>query len=108
MTTMATIAQSAVELDVMRVLHALADPVRLQLVRQLWLSEDPIVCGHFETTVAKSTLSHHLKILRDAGIMTTTTVDRARKLNTLRVDELDAAFPGLLNAILPAGSAASR
>lgn len=87
-------------LDVTSVLHALADPVRFELVRQLRSAEDPIACGRFETPVAKSTLSHHFRILREAGIVATHR-DRGRTLNTLRTREIEQAFPGLLEAILP-------
>jgi DNA-binding transcriptional ArsR family regulator len=97
---MAAIADSPSVLDVTSVLHALADPVRLDLVRQLRSTEDPIACGRFDTPVAKSTLSHHFRILREAGIVATHR-DRGRKLNTLRTREIEEAFPGLLDAILP-------
>jgi DNA-binding transcriptional ArsR family regulator len=96
-------AESASVLDVTRVLHALADPVRFEIVRQLRSAEDPIACGRFDTPVAKSTLSHHFKILREAGILATTR-DGGRTLNTLRILEIEEAFPGLLDAILPAGT----
>jgi len=97
---MAAIADSPTVLDVTRVLHALADPVRLGLVRQLRSAEDPIACGRFDAPVAKSTLSHHFRILREAGIIATQR-DGGRTLNTLRTRELEDAFPGLLDAILP-------
>ena len=96
---MDAVAQSPPVLDVTSVLHALADPVRFELVRQLRYAEDPIACGRFDTPVAKSTLSHHFKILREAGIIATHR-DRGRTLNTLRTREIDEAFPGLLDALL--------
>jgi DNA-binding transcriptional ArsR family regulator len=99
---MPAVAEPPSVLDVTRVLHALADPVRFELVRQLRSAQDPIACGRFDTPVAKSTLSHHFKILREAGIVATTR-DRGRTLNTLRTREIEEAFPGLLDAILPAG-----
>ena len=99
---MRAVAESPPVLDVTRVLHALADPVRFELVRQLRSAEDPIACGRFDTPVAKSTLSHHFKILREAGIIATSR-EGGRTFNALRTHELEAAFPGLLDAILPAG-----
>lgn len=87
-------------LDVVAVLRALADPVRLELVRQLRASTAPIACGAFEVAVAKNTLSHHFKMLREAGVIVTRR-EGTQALNTLREDALDAAFPGLLDAILP-------
>jgi DNA-binding transcriptional ArsR family regulator len=87
-------------LDVTAVLRALADPVRLDLVRQLRVSEAPIACGAFEVTVAKNTLTHHFKILREAGVIVTRR-EGTQALNSLREAELDAAFPGLLDSIVP-------
>jgi DNA-binding transcriptional ArsR family regulator len=49
--------------------------------------------------VSKSTMSHHARILREAGI-THSRVQGARRIMTLRRDDLDARFPGLLDAIL--------
>jgi len=91
-------APSAASLDVATVLHALADPVRLELVRQLRESDAAIACGSFDSPVAKSTLSHHFKILREAGIIATHR-DGGKSLNVLRDVELEAAFPGLLHAV---------
>ena len=88
-------------LDVITVLNALADPVRLDLVRQLSESDTAIACGQFDASVAKSTLSHHFKILREAGIIATHR-EGGQALNVLRAEALDGAFPGLLRAILPA------
>lgn len=85
-------------LEITSVLHALSDPVRLDLVRQLRTSGTPIACGKFDSAVAKSTLSHHFKILREAGIITTHRVG-GNAFNELRTAELDAAFPGLIEAI---------
>jgi DNA-binding transcriptional ArsR family regulator len=88
-------------MEVTAVLHALADPVRLNIVRQLIESDTAIACGRFDTPVAKSTLSHHFKILREAGIIATRR-DGGHSLNVLRTAEMEAEFPGLLRAILPA------
>ncbi|QGN34422.1 helix-turn-helix transcriptional regulator [Microlunatus sp. Gsoil 973] len=87
-------------LDVATVLRALSDPVRLELVRQLRASDVPIACGTFDVTVAKNTLSHHFKTLREAGVIVTHR-QGTQALNTLQEDELNTAFPGLLDAILP-------
>ena len=89
-----------VQLEVISVLRALADPVRLDLVRQLSQSDTAIACGRFDTSVAKNTLSHHFKILREAGIIATHR-EGGQAFNVLRTAELEASFPGLLGAILP-------
>jgi DNA-binding transcriptional ArsR family regulator len=88
-------------MEVTAVLRALADPVRLDLVRQLSDSSMAIACGRFESTVAKNTLSHHFRVLREAGIIATHR-EGGQSLNILRTAELEASFPGLLGAILPA------
>lgn len=93
-------AQAPDSLEVTAVLHALADPVRLGLVRQLSESGTAIACGRFDTPVAKSTLSHHFKILREAGIIATHR-EGGQSLNVLRTAEMEASFPGLLRAICP-------
>jgi DNA-binding transcriptional ArsR family regulator len=85
-------------LEVTAVLRALADPVRLSLVRQLRESDTAIACGRFDTGVAKNTLSHHFKVLREAGIIATHR-EGGLALNVLRTAELEASFPGLLDAL---------
>jgi DNA-binding transcriptional ArsR family regulator len=97
---MSSPAQALARLEVTAVLRALADPVRLDLVRQLSRSDTAIACGRFDTSVAKNTLSHHFKILREAGIIATHR-EGGQSLNVLRTADLEAAFPGLLTAILP-------
>lgn len=93
------------EIDVVTVLQALADPVRLEIVRQLADCEcsatGELSCGQIELPVGKSTASHHLKALCGAGI-TTEREEGTRKYIRLRRDELDQRFPGLLDAVLTA------
>lgn len=88
-------------LDVTQVLHALADPVRLSIVRQLRDAPAPVACGTFDVDVAKSTLSHHFRVLRQAGVIRSEHADGRTVVNHLRAAEIDAAFPGLLSAVLP-------
>ena len=104
---MTSIPQPPASLEVTAVLHALADPVRLDLVRQLSESDTAIACGRFDTRVAKNTLSHHFKILREAGIIATHR-QGGQRLNVLRTSEIEAAFPGLLRAILSRGDSNGR
>ncbi len=87
------------EIELVDVLQALADPVRLQVVRTLAAADAPIACNEFAIPVAKSTGSHHLKVLREAGVVTAQ-VDGTRKYHTLRRADLDARFPGLLDSVL--------
>ncbi len=87
------------ELDLVEVLQALADPVRLQIVRVLADADGAIACHEIPIPVAKSTGSHHLKVLREAGVVSAE-VEGTRKYHTLRRADLDARFPGLLDSVL--------
>jgi DNA-binding transcriptional ArsR family regulator len=79
------------------VLHALSDPARLEIVRTLAV-EGERQCGSFDLGLTKATRSHHFKVLRQAGV-THTRVEGTARYVTLRRDELDARFPGLLDAV---------
>lgn len=87
-------------LQLTQVLHALSDPIRLCIVRQL-ANEGALPCGTFCENAAKSTMSHHFKVLRLAGLIRQRN-EGTSCFNTLRSGDLDARFPGLLNAILRA------
>jgi DNA-binding transcriptional ArsR family regulator len=89
----------SVEVD--EVLRALADPTRRQIVRLL-LAEGDRPCGTFGLPVAASTLSHHFRALRNAGILRQYD-DGRQRMNTLRLDELETRFPGLVRTVLDAG-----
>jgi DNA-binding transcriptional ArsR family regulator len=86
------------DLELCNVLHALSDPVRLEIVRSLAIGGEQH-CGAFGSPVTKSTLSHHLKVLREAGV-TITRADGTRRMVALRRDELDLRFPGVLASVL--------
>ena len=85
----------ALELPV--VLEALADPIRLQIVAAVAPGDVP--CGSFPLPVSDSTRSHHLRILREAGV-TQTRVVGTKRLVSLRRDDLERRFPGLLGSVL--------
>ena len=89
------------ELELTTVLHALSDPQRLSIVRSLADAGEPMRCGGFGLTVTKSTLTHHFRVLREAGVITQEE-DGTAKLNSLRRDALDGRFPGLLDAVIGA------
>ncbi|WP_433008563.1 ArsR/SmtB family transcription factor [Kribbella sp. CA-294648] len=86
------------EFDLQQVLEALVDPVRRSIVQQLDAAGHDIKCGDFDLSVHKSTATHHFKVLREAGLIRQYYVGTSR-LNTLRREDLDQAFPGLLTAI---------
>ncbi len=84
------------------VLGALGDPMRLTILKKLLERRH----GHLScseaapcTEMAKSTLSHHFRILRDAGLIRTAK-QGVENLNSVRWDDLNERFPGLLAAIM--------
>jgi DNA-binding transcriptional ArsR family regulator len=87
------------DLELPAVLHALSDPQRLHIVRELDRDPEPRPCGGFGLAVSKSTSTHHFRVLREAGVIAQQEVGTA-KLTTLRRDALDERFPGLLDAVL--------
>jgi len=89
------------DLEITDVLHALSDPMRLRVVAVLAATDGPCACGSIELPVTKSTRTHHFRVLRDAGVIEQELVGRT-KMTTLRRDDLDARFPGLLDSVLSA------
>ena len=84
------------------VLGALSDPMRLRILRKLLESRArALSCSAAApcAEMAKSTLSHHFRVLRDAGLIRTTK-QGVENLNSVRWDEVNARFPGLLKAIM--------
>lgn len=94
------------QLELGAVLHALSDPVRLQIVAELAQGEVEYTCGSFELPVTKSTCTHHFKVLREAGVIKQRQQGTTR-LNTLRRADLEARFPGLLDTVLRAARASA-
>src|SRR5579883_1260398 len=83
------------------VLYALGDPVRLEIVKRLAEKGELPCCAALEVQVAKSTLSHHFKVLREAGVLYCRK-EGTQHMNSLRRADLDDRFPGLLNTVLEA------
>jgi DNA-binding transcriptional ArsR family regulator len=83
------------------VLHALADPMRLRIVRTLADGSCEMRCGAFRLPVSKSTLTHHFRVLRESGLIEQSAEGTA-VVNRLRRDDLEARFPGLLESVLTA------
>jgi DNA-binding transcriptional ArsR family regulator len=91
------------EIELSAVLHALSDPVRLRIVSTLATMDagaEP-TCGSFDVPVTKATCTHHFKVLREAGVIHQRQEGTTRR-NTLRTEDLEARFPGLLATILQA------
>ena len=84
------------------VLAALSDPVRLSIVRALAATEGGSrSCGSFGLAVSKSTASHHFRVLRESGVIRQRDEGRHR-MTELRLPELNARFPGLLDSVIAA------
>ena len=81
------------------VLASLSDPVRLKMVRLA--AERERACNEFDFDLPKATLSHHFKVLREAGVIAVRT-EGTRHLTSLNRKALDAKFPGLMKAVLSA------
>ena len=86
------------QIELGNVLHALSDEVRLKIVVAI-ADGGECAMSRIDVPVSKSTCTHHFKVLRDAGVIRQRQVGTAR-LNTLRSDDLNARFPGLLDSIL--------
>jgi DNA-binding transcriptional ArsR family regulator len=87
------------DVSLQQVLEALVDPVRRGIVRELYASGADRACGTFGLAVSKSTATHHFNVLREAGLIRQH-YEGTSRMNTLRRDEFDEAFPGLLDAVL--------
>jgi DNA-binding transcriptional ArsR family regulator len=88
------------EFDVLDILHALSDPTRMTIVQTLRAAPER-ACGTFAVDVAPSTLTHHFRVLREAGVIRQRE-DGNRRWTALRDEDLEARFPGLMDAIVTA------
>lgn len=89
--------------SVVEILHALADPVRLAIVRELMAARGGMSCvetmGRLGVVLPKSTCSQHFQILREAGLIRCER--KGVELSSrLRARELEERFPGLLASVL--------
>jgi DNA-binding transcriptional ArsR family regulator len=92
------------QISIADVLYALGDPVRLEIVQRLATGgEQPCacLCTGVDAKIAKSTMSHHFRILRAAGVVSTRK-EGTQLLNSLRQEDLDRLFPGLLDIVVGA------
>lgn len=87
------------EVQLERVLHALSDPIRLSLVRDFARCGSATACRDMPAPeVTRSTLSHHLRVLREAGL-TWTELSGTQRFVSLRGEVIEQRFPGLLAAV---------
>ncbi|MFD6532175.1 ArsR/SmtB family transcription factor [Streptomyces sp. NPDC060184] len=82
------------------VLGALSDPLRLTIVRKLLLESEEFdhSCGWFGLDRPKSSLTHHFKALREAGVTRQRQYGLERRSH-VRTEDLDARFPGLIELV---------
>ncbi len=85
-----------------RVLFALSDPTRMHIVKTL-ADRGELMCAAVALPLCKSSCSRHYQVLREAGLIQMRAQGTAY-LNSLRREELDARFPGLLDAVLRAAA----
>ncbi|MEI0737209.1 helix-turn-helix domain-containing protein [Paenibacillus sp. JTLBN-2024] len=86
------------ELNLTTVLYALSDPIRLNIIKILDAKGEQS-CSSLEIDTPKSTLSHHFKVLRESGIVHTR-IEGTQRFISIRYEDLNARFPGLLPAVL--------
>ena len=86
-------------LDLATIMRTVGDPVRLAIVRLL-ADQRPRPCGEISTVmgIPNSTSSYHLRLLREAGI-TRTTAAGTQRVISLRRDDLEERFPGLVGVL---------
>lgn len=85
------------------VLHALQDPNRLVMLQAIAMSPDGVACGEADLPVSKSTRTYHVRTLREAGVISTR-AEGNRRVSTLRRDDLEALYPGLVDCVLSAAA----
>ena len=95
---------AAEELQLPRVLAALAEPNRLATVQYVARGGESCcseIIQEAGLAMTKSTFSHHLRILREAGVLTKR-IQGTKGFTKLRKRDLDRRFPGLIDAIIDA------
>lgn len=80
------------------ILNALGDPTRLQIIKNL-AGQCETTCACCNIDLPKSALSHHFKVLRESGLIKVRIEGKQRFLS-IRYEDLEERFPGLLNAII--------
>lgn len=85
--------------ELVDVMYALADPTRLEIVGTLARNARAMTCGELDCDRPKSSMSHHFKILRGAGVVRTE-IKGTEHINSLRTGELEKRFPGVMKAVL--------
>lgn len=91
------------QVELTDIMYALADPTRLEIVILLAQAGKKLTCGEINLNRPKSSMSHHFKILRSAGLVETL-IEGTEHMNSLRLEEVESKFPGVLSAVLKAAT----
>jgi len=89
------------QIQLENVLFALGNPLRLAIIRQLADGGEMSCNALRPQDVAKSTMTHHWRVLRDSGVIWQRPQGR-ENIISLRREDLDARFPGLMAILLQA------
>lgn len=89
---------STEQIKLTNVLYALSDETRLGIFRKLKKIGEHS-CRDLNVSMPKSTLSHHIRVLRESGIIKIRS-EGTQRFVSLRCDDLEARFPGLIEVIL--------
>lgn len=95
------------DFDFERVLAAVADPIRLKIIAELASATKDLSCGAIELPIKTSTATHHFTALRRAGVLHQYYVGTSR-MNGLRRQEMEQAFPGFLDSVIAAATRRAR
>ena len=87
------------QVELTDIMYALADPTRLEIVLMLAQAGKKLTCGEINLNRPKSSMSHHFKILRSAGLVETL-IEGTEHMNSLRLEEVEGKYPGVLTAVL--------
>ena len=90
------------DISLLAILYALSEPLRFSIIDQLANGEE-LTCGGFKLpyTKGKSTMTHHFKVLRDAGLIHTR-IDGREHYTSLRRQDIEERFPRLLDSLITA------
>ena len=91
------------QVELTDIMYALADPTRLEIVTLLAKAGRKLTCGEIDLNRPKSSMSHHFKILRSAGLVETL-IEGTEHMNSLRLGEIEQKYPGVLNAVINAAT----
>ena len=84
------------------ILHALSDPTRLTIVARLNGNDEGLACNcAAPDDLPRATLSNHFTVLRSAGLIESRK-QGTKVVNRVRRADIEARFPGLLDAVLNA------